>query len=50
VGWADFSKKISAPHPFMMTYQLIPLSARSISLDSTFKEIKVYEELKEHAV
>jgi hypothetical protein len=29
--------KISAPHPFMTNYWLIPLSARSISLDRTFK-------------
>jgi hypothetical protein len=34
----------------MITYRLIPLSSRSISLDSTFEELKVYEKLKEHAV
>ncbi len=39
VGWG-FSLIISSPHPFMMTYRLIPLSSRSISLDSTFEELK----------
>jgi hypothetical protein len=29
--------KISAPLPFRQTYRLIPLSAKSISLDSLFK-------------
>ncbi len=37
---------ISSPHPFMMTYRLIPISSRSISLDSTFKELKTLRKTK----
>jgi hypothetical protein len=36
------SLKISASLPLIEIYQMIPLSARSISLDSTFKEWLVY--------
>jgi hypothetical protein len=35
-GWADFAK-ISASLPSINTYRMTPLSARSISIDSTFK-------------
>jgi hypothetical protein len=34
--------KISAPHPMTETYQLIPLVASLISLDSPFKVLELY--------
>ena len=36
-GGRQNSLKISAPLPLIKIYQMIPLSAKSISLDSTFK-------------
>ncbi len=40
---ADFSKKTTAPRSLMTTYRMSLISARSISLDSTFKEEPWYQ-------
>jgi hypothetical protein len=40
MGDREIFLKVFAPHPLMMAYRFIPLSARSISLDSTFKDGK----------
>jgi hypothetical protein len=35
--------KISAPHPLMTNYQLNLMSARAISLDSTFNKLHGFD-------